>query len=137
MFEKTSQLWLEKTPLSHWNGLTLMAVDGTLWRTPDTPENDAAFGRTANINKCSEWPQLRMVCQMEVTSHLLSGAVFNGVSDTGEADLAAQLIDRTPDYSLTLMDKVFYALGLLHRWQSAGTERHWMISASAPGSGTG
>lgn len=127
MFEKTSQLWFEKTPLSHWNGLTLMAVDGTLWRTPDTPENDASFGRTANIHKCSEWPQLRMVCQMEVTSHLLSGVVFNGVSDTGEADLAAQLIDRTPDHSLTLMDKGFYALGLLHRWQAAGTERHWMI----------
>lgn len=54
-----------------------MAVDGTLWRTPDTPENDAAFGRTANVNKRSEWPQLRMVCQMEVTSHLLSAVAFD------------------------------------------------------------
>ncbi|KSX98531.1 hypothetical protein APT95_08390 [Providencia stuartii] len=35
VFEKTSQLWLDKLPLSHWNGLTLMAVDGTLWRIPD------------------------------------------------------------------------------------------------------
>lgn len=127
MFEKTRQLWFEKTPLSHWNGLTLMAVDGTLWRTPDTPENDAAFGRTANVNKSSEWPQLRMVCQMEVTSHLLSAVAFDSVSETGETDLAAKLIDQTPDHSLTLMDKGFYALGLLHRWQSAGTERHWLI----------
>ncbi|MFG6655253.1 IS4 family transposase, partial [Scandinavium sp. M-37] len=79
MFEKTRQLWFEKTPLSHWNGLTLMAVDGTLWRAPDTPENDAAFGRTANVNKQSEWPQLRMVCQMEVTSHLLSAVAFDSV----------------------------------------------------------
>jgi len=127
MFEKTRQLWFEKTPLSHWNGLTLMAVDGTLWRAPDTPENDAAFGRTANVNKQSEWPQLRMVCQMEVTSHLLSAVAFDSVSEVGETDLAAQLIDRTPDHSLTLMDKGFYALGLLHRWQSSGTERHWML----------
>ncbi|MEX9383435.1 transposase domain-containing protein, partial [Proteus mirabilis] len=65
VFEKTSQLWLDKLPLSHWNGLTLMAVDGTLWRTPDTPENDAVFGRTANEHSRSDWPQLRMVCQME------------------------------------------------------------------------
>jgi hypothetical protein len=127
MFEKTSQLWFEKSPLSHWNGLTLTALDGTLWRTPDTPENSAAFGRTANASKCSEWPQLRMVCQMEVTSHLLSGVAFASVSDAGEAELAAQRIDRTADHSLTIMDKGFYALGLLHRWQSTGTERHWML----------
>ncbi|SCB82764.1 Transposase DDE domain-containing protein [Kosakonia oryziphila] len=127
MFEKTRQLWFEKTPLSRWNGLTLMAVDGTRWRTPDTPENDAAFGRTANANKPSDWPQLRMVCQMEVTSHLLSAVAFDSVSETGETDLAAKLIDQTPDHSLTLMDKGFYALGLLHRWQSTGTEKHWMI----------
>ncbi|EPN2807644.1 transposase domain-containing protein, partial [Serratia marcescens] len=57
VFEKTRQLWFEKTPLSHWNGLTLLAVDGTLWRTPDTPENDAAFGRTANEHARSDWPQ--------------------------------------------------------------------------------
>lgn len=127
MFEKTQRLWFEKTPVSHWNGLTLMAVDGTVWRTPDTPENDAAFGRTANINARSEWPQVRMVCQMEVTSHLLTGAAFASVSEGGETDLAAKLIAQTPDHSLTLLDKGFYALGLLHAWQTAGSERHWLI----------
>ena len=127
MFEKTRQLWFDKLPLSHWNGLTLMAVDGTLWRTPDTPENDAAFGRTANVHTRSEWPQVRMVCQMEVTSHLLSAVAFTSVSDSGEAELAGQLTAQTPDHSLTIMDKGFYALGLLHHWQSAGTERHWML----------
>ncbi|MCE3130102.1 hypothetical protein LXD99_20815, partial [Yersinia enterocolitica] len=29
----------------HWCGLTLLAVDGVVWRTPDTPENDTAFPR--------------------------------------------------------------------------------------------
>ncbi len=119
------RLMFDKTSLSHWNGLTLMAVDGTLWRAPDTPENDAAFGRTAIVNKQSEWPQLRMVCQMEVTSHLLSAVAFDSVSECGEAELVAQIIDRTPDHSLTLMDKGFYALDLLHRWQSSGTEKHY------------
>lgn len=27
VFEKTCQFWFAKTPLSHWNGLTLMAMD--------------------------------------------------------------------------------------------------------------
>ncbi|HHH2713519.1 TPA: IS4 family transposase, partial [Citrobacter farmeri] len=127
VFEKTRQLWFEKTPLSHWNGLTLMAIDGTLWRTPDTPENDAAFGRTANGHNRSEWPQLRMVCQMEVTSHLLTGTAFGDVSTTSEVGLAAQLAEQTPEHTLTLMDKGFYALGLLHHWQSSGAEKHWLI----------
>ncbi|GAA3527973.1 hypothetical protein GCM10022394_03920 [Zobellella aerophila] len=30
-------------------------------------------------------------------------------------------------HSLTLFDRGFYALGLLHRWQSAGSERHWLL----------
>ena len=64
VFEKTRQLWLNSLPLSHWNGLMLTAIDDTLWRTQDTPENDAAFGRTKNACPQSNWPQLRMVCQM-------------------------------------------------------------------------
>ncbi|MDO6410138.1 IS4 family transposase [Pantoea phytobeneficialis] len=127
VFEKSRQLWFDKTPLSNWNGLTLLAVDGTLWRAPDTPENDAAFGRTANIHSRSDWPQLRMVCQMEVTSHLLSGVSFGSVTETSEVDLAAGLVKQTPDNSLTILDKGFYALGLLHYWQTSGTGRHWML----------
>lgn len=127
VFEKSRQLWFDKTPLSHWNGLTLLAVDGTLWRAPDTVENDKAFGRTANAHSCSGWPQLRMVCQMELTSHLLSGVSFGSVTETSEVDLAAQLVEQTPDHSLTILDKGFYAPGLLHHWQTSGTERHWML----------
>lgn len=104
-----------------------MTMDGTLWRTPDTPENDEAIGRTANGHNRSDWPQLRMVCQMEVTSHLLTGTAFGSVSATSEVDLAAQLAEQTSEHTLTLMDKGFYALGLLHYWQISGSEKHWLI----------
>lgn len=43
IFEKTGQIGFEKTPLFHWDGLTLMAVKDTRWRIPVMPENDAAF----------------------------------------------------------------------------------------------
>ena len=43
VFTKTAQLWHNTTPHPHWCGLTLLAIDGAFWRTPDTPENDAAF----------------------------------------------------------------------------------------------
>ncbi|MEV3814462.1 transposase, partial [Aeromonas allosaccharophila] len=31
------------------------------------------------------------------------------------------------DHSLTLFDKGFYSLGLLHAWQTTGCERHWLL----------
>ena len=126
VFEMTQRLWHQHTPHPDWCGLTLLGVDGVVWRTPDTPENDAAFARTRNVSAESDYPQVQMVCQMELTSHLLTASAFDSVA-VGEITLASQLIAQTPDHSLTLFDRGYYALGLLHAWQSAGTERHWMI----------
>lgn len=126
VFEQTQALWHAATPHPHWYGLRLLGVDGVLWRTPDTPENDAAFARTGNQQGETLYPQVRMVCQMELTSHLLTAAAFDSVAEN-EMNLAAGLIEKTPDHSLTLFDKGFYSLGLLHRWQSTGTERHWLL----------
>ena len=67
-----------------------------------------------------------MVYQMELTSHLLTAASFDSVL-TSEMNLAADLIETTPDHSLTLFDKGFYSLGLLHRWSETGVERHWLL----------
>jgi IS4 transposase len=97
-----------------------------VWRTPDTPENEALFARTCNSQGETSYPQVRMVCQMELTSHLLTAAAFDSVAEN-EMTLAEGLIDKTPDHSLTLFDKGFYSLGLLHRWHSTGTERHWLL----------
>lgn len=126
VFEQTQALWHAATPHPHWCGLRLLGVDGVVWRVPDTPENDAAFARTRNKQGEASYPQLRMVCQMELTSHLLTAAAFDSVAEN-EMTLAAQLVDKTPDHSLTLFDKGFYSLGLLHQWQSTGTERHWLL----------
>ncbi len=126
VFELTQQLWHDATPHPHWCGLRLLGVDGVVWRTPDTPENDAAFARTRNKDSEADYPQVRMVCQMELTSHLLTASAFDSVVEN-EMSLAARLIDSTPDHSLTLFDKGFYSLGLLHQWQSTGTERHWLL----------
>ena len=67
-----------------------------------------------------------MVCQMELTSHLLTAAAF-GTMQNSENELAEQLIEQTGDNTLTLMDKGYYSLGLLNAWSLAGEHRHWMI----------
>lgn len=93
---------------------------------PDTPDNQSAFTRTRNAYREAGYPQVRMVCQMELTSHLITGAAFDSIS-TGEVALTTDLIANTPDHSLTLFDRGFYSLGLLHAWQQAGEQRHWLI----------
>lgn len=66
-----------------------------------------------------------MVCQMELTSHLLTAAAF-GTMKNSENELAEQLIEQTGDNTLTLMDKGYYSPGLLNAWSLAGEHRHWM-----------
>lgn len=126
VFERTQAVWHAATPHPHWQGLRLLGVDGVVWRAPDTTENQHAFARTRNERAESAWPQVGMVCQMELTSHLLTAAAFDSVA-VGEITLAARLIAQTPDHSLTLFDRGYYALGLLHQWQRTGTERHWLL----------
>ncbi len=43
--------------------------------------------------------------------------------------LAQRLLTSVPDNSLTLFDKGYYSLGLLHRWQTQGLNTHWMLPA--------
>ncbi|WP_114138517.1 IS4 family transposase, partial [Escherichia coli] len=119
VFTKTAQLWHNATPHPHWCGLTLLAIDGVFWRTPDTPENDAAFPRQTHAGNPALYPQVKMVCQMELTSHLLTAAAF-GTMKNSENELAEQLIEQTGDNTLTLMDKGYYSLGLLNAWSLAG-----------------
>lgn len=126
VFTQTAQLWHASVTHPHWCGLTLLAVDGVVWRTQDTPENDAAFPRQHFGGQPGAYPQVKMVCQMELTSHLLTAAAF-GTMKESEYTLAEQLISQTGDNTLTLFDKGYYSLGLLDAWSRGGTERHWMI----------
>lgn len=126
VFTQTAQLWHASVTHPHWCGLTLLAVDGVVWRTQDTPENDAAFPRQHFGGQPGAYPQVKMVCQMELTSHLLTAAAF-GTMKESEYTLAEQLISQTGDNTLTLFDKGYYSLGLLDAWSRRGTERHWMI----------
>ena len=126
VFLQSAITWHERAEHPHWCGLNLYGVDGVVWRTPDTKENSATFARTANKASEAGYPQVRMVCMMELSSHLLVDSAFDSVSEN-EMNLAAQLIERIPDNSLTLFDKGFYSLGLLHDWQQKGTNTHWLL----------
>lgn len=63
-----------------------------------------------------------MVCQMELTSHLLTAAAFDTMKNS-ENELAEQLIEQTGDNILTLRDKGYYSLGLLNAWSRLSSVR--------------
>ncbi len=121
VFTHTAHLWNNAVTHPHWCGLTLLAMDGVVWRTQETPENDAAFSRQTYCGQSGPYPQIKMVCQMELTSHLITAAAFGTIKDS-EYTLAEQLIDQTADNTLT-----YYSLGLLNAWERAGEHRHWMM----------
>lgn len=126
LFHEAASRWHQQANHPGWAGLQLLAVDGVMGRTPDTPDNAAAFAKPSTQHGETAYPQVRMLCQMELTSHLFVQAVMESCA-VSEMVLAEQLIARTPDHSLTLFDKGFYSLGLLHAWQAAGVERHWLL----------
>jgi len=126
IFQQTQKQWNKDANHGDWSGLTLLGVDGVVWRAPDTDENNQEFAKTGTRHGKASYPQVRMVCQMELSSHLLTNSVFDSVA-VNEMNLALELIDKTPNNSLTLFDRGFYSLGLLHRWNSTGKSRHWLM----------
>lgn len=126
VFHRSQQMWHQQIEHPTWSGLKLLGVDGVVWRTPDTPENRERYKAPSNQNGDASFPQVRMVCQMELSSHMMIASAFDSYK-TNEMVLAERLIETTPDNSLTMFDRGFYSLGLLNRWHQTGKERHWLM----------
>jgi hypothetical protein len=131
LFEPTAARWAGASADAHrWRGLAVYGVDGSALRVPDTPENEAAFGRPGSGRGTAGYPQLRLVVLMVLRSHLLAGLEL-GPWSVGEATLAEPLWEKLPDRSLTILDRGFLSYALLHRLATSGSERHWLIRAKS------
>lgn len=130
--QHTFQLLANRTfstqAFEQWCGLNVLAVDGVMYRTQDNEANRTEFGSERNAVGDNGYPQIRMCSLMEVSSHLLLDSAFDG-RHVGEMSLAERLINSVPDDSLTLFDRGYYSLGLLHNWRHAGKDTHWMLPA--------
>lgn len=130
LFQRLAQAWAGSgsTGAAGLSELRHLAVDGVVWSVPDTPANRNAFGSSASQHGAGSWPQVRGVCLMDTDSHLLLGAAL-GPYATGELRSARQLMDPTPDHSLTIFDRAYFAAAFLLDWQHAGEQRHWLMRA--------
>lgn len=130
MFGHTAARWAHAQAERHrWCGLALYALNGVVWRTPDTPANRARFGCQRNhAEHRSPFPLVRMACLQAVRTRLLVDASLDAYG-TSEDTLAARLWPQLPVDSLVIVDKGFYSAGLLLPRQQQG--RHWLIPARA------
>jgi hypothetical protein len=129
LFERTAGQWAHTMARQQaWRGLALYAIDGTLLSTPDTTSNECAFGRHRSGKKRTPaaYPQLRLVSLMAVRPRLLAGAVFGALS-TAELTMAQNhLIPEIPDYSLTVVDRLYANSPTLLPLLEDGCQRHFL-----------
>lgn len=107
-------------------GLRILAVDGSVWNVPDTPDNRSCLGSPSTQYGPSSWPQVRAVCLMDTQTHGLLDAQISGI-DQGELTLAAHL--QAPEHTLTVFDRAYFSAAFLLHWHAQGQERHWLIRA--------
>jgi hypothetical protein len=121
--------WGHASAAAHrWRGLALYGVDGTTLRVPDSKENREHFGGPNGHRGTSGYPVVRGCGLMALRSHILVSASF-GPYDVGEHAYAADLWPSVPDDSLTIVDKGFFAAGVLIPLARGGRNRHWLVRA--------
>lgn len=130
LFERTAQAWCAlDAPSYAWKGLSLWAMDGTTFRTPDSPENRAFFGAQGYASgKAASYPQVRGVSLTAIPTRLIADMAF-GEYDINEMRYAGELIPRIPDHSLTVFDKGFFSAAILLGLTLQGQNRHFLIPA--------
>ncbi len=131
LFHATAAHWASASADEHrWRGLAVLGVDGSTLRVPDSPENDAHFGRagTSRGEAAAAYPQLRLVTLMVLRSHLLLDAAF-GPYRHSEQSLAQGLWPQLPERSLMIMDRGFANYENFHRLADPAHQRYWLTRA--------
>jgi hypothetical protein len=96
------------TPGAFYKGLRPMGIDGTVQDVPDTPANDARFGRSSGGRGDGAFPQVRKVSLVELGTHVEVAMVIGGWHDS-EQKLVGQLWDKIPADALLIEDRGFFS----------------------------
>jgi hypothetical protein len=109
-----SPLW----PDAFYQGLRLMALDGTVLDVPDSDANAAAFGYPQGGRGRGAFPQVRKLSLVEVGTHVELAFVVKGLKEkgSGEKSMAPALFRHLRPDMLLVWDRGFLSYGL---WQQA------------------
>ncbi len=97
------------TPGAFYGGYRLMGIDSTVFDVPDTPANDAAFGRpSAGPRGDGAFPQVRKLSVVELGTHVEVAMVVKHIH-CGERTMVAALLRHLPAEMLLLLDRGFFS----------------------------
>src|SRR3989454_4737637 len=97
----------------------LMAIDGTLFNTPDTKANTLAFGRSSNQYGPGAYPQVRCVLLAECGPHVVVGLEIDGY-EVSEVHGAHRLLSQVGRNMLVLVDAGITSGGFLEHARERG-----------------
>lgn len=106
-------------PSAFFGRYRLMAIDGTLFTTPDTLANDAAFGRSSNQYGPGAYPQVRCVVLSECGSHAGVGLEIARY-DVSEVHGAHRLLSQVGRNMLVMVDAGITSGGFLEHARERG-----------------
>ena len=109
----------EQTPEAFFGRYRLMAIDGTLFDTPDTQANEKAFGRSSNQFGKGAYPKVRAVLLAECGTHAVVGMEISGYneSEVHGSHLLLRLVGRD---MLVLVDGGIISAGFIQAVRDRG-----------------
>jgi hypothetical protein len=122
--EVARPLATQATAGAWYRGLRLMALDGTTFDVPDTPANQAAFGRPGGGRGQGAFPQVRLVGLVECGTHAIVDAAMGGLH-LGETSLAPSVARSLGRGMVLLVDQGLCSLELWRSLQATGAELVW------------
>jgi hypothetical protein len=119
----------KRQPEAFYQGLRLVALDGSHFEVPDEAANAAAFGYPGSRTGVAAYPQAHCVVLAECATHAILGANI-GAYRTSEWSLCAPLLARLSPNMLCLADRGFNGYA---QWQAAsntGAQLLWRCAAN-------
>jgi hypothetical protein len=129
--EVARPLALASTRDAFYRGLRLMSLDGTCLDVPDTPANDAHFGRPGSDRRegGGAFPQLRLVALLESGTHAMTDARM-GPYASSENALADELLPTLAKGMLCLADRGFYSFKRFQMARKTGAQLLWRVKTN-------
>ena len=108
-----------------WKGMPLVALDGTTFKVPDSPQNRRRFGLPGSFRGGrAGFPLVRCVAMVSPFLRFVLGARFGPIR-RAELDLARSLLPEIPQGSIVVMDRGFAAWWFLTALRDRG--HHFLV----------
>jgi hypothetical protein len=130
LFDRVARpLAVPGTPGAWFHGLRVMAVDGVILDTPDTPGNLEAFTKKSHGSGESPFPQVRVVGLGECGTHAIVAAEIDSWK-VYEREMLGRLLPAFEPGTIVLADRGFFGYDLWSAARDTGADLLWRLSAT-------